>query len=131
MTIPESVELKPCPFCGSNEIEVDCYMRDDAGVCIEPAANCNGCGGIFIFDFKGKEPWPEITRRWNTRAAHTSHNAVELVEALKPLADFANLTSASCLPNDHVITLSSGMAARQLTMGDCRKARAALSKVQQ
>lgn len=54
-----------------------------------------------------------------------------LYEALKPFADFANLSGAEHLPDDHVITLGSGMAARQLTMGDCRKARAALTKAEE
>ena len=51
-----------------------------------------------------------------------------LSAALEPFADFANLSGAAYLPDDHVITLGTGMAARQLTMGDCRKARTALGK---
>jgi hypothetical protein len=49
-----------------------------------------------------------------------------LREALKPFAAFADLAGAGLLPADHVITLGSGMAARQLTIGDCRNARTAL-----
>ena len=48
----------------------------------------------------------------------------KLAEALEPFAAFADLSGL--VPDDHIITQGSPMARRQLTMGDCRKAAAAL-----
>lgn len=48
-----------------------------------------------------------------------------LREELKPFVDFADPTGA--VPDDYVITGGSSLAKRQLTMRDCRNARAALS----
>lgn len=64
-----------------------------------------------------------------TRARETQflNENLAMKEALEPFAAFADLSGAGYLPDDHVITLGSGMAARQLTMGDCRKARSVLS----
>ena len=60
------------------------------------------------------------------RLAELQAERTGLREALEPFADFANLSGAGYLPDNHTITLGSGMAARQLTMGDCRKARVQL-----
>ncbi len=46
-------------------------------------------------------------------------------EALRPFAEFA--AKADVLPDDFVITKGSGLARKQLTIGDCRNARAALA----
>lgn len=46
--------LDSCPFCGSDDVQVDCYSRDADGVCIEPAVNCNGCELIALFDFEAQ-----------------------------------------------------------------------------
>lgn len=48
----------------------------------------------------------------------------QLREALEPFADFA----VHQAPADHVITQGSPMAQRQLTMGDCQRARQALNE---
>jgi hypothetical protein len=45
-------------------------------------------------------------------------------EALKPFADFVDAARAP--PDSFVITQGSGMARRQLTVGDCRRAGAVL-----
>lgn len=46
----------------------------------------------------------------------------DLIAALRPFAAFY----VRGAPDDHVITQGSAMAQRQLTMGDCRKAKEAL-----
>lgn len=50
-----------------------------------------------------------------------------LREALRPFADFAD--PRGVVPADFVITQGSSMAKRQLTMGDCYEALAALAVV--
>lgn len=52
----------------------------------------------------------------------------QMIEALEPFADFAD--TSGVLPDDHVITRGSRMAQRQLTMGDCRRALAALATLE-
>ena len=47
-----------------------------------------------------------------------------LLKALKPFADFATKKA----PRDQVITQGSHMAKRQLSMGDCQQAAAAIAK---
>jgi hypothetical protein len=50
-----------------------------------------------------------------------------LTRALRPFADYAELSGARAMPDDFAVSQGSRLAARQITMGDCRKARAALS----
>jgi hypothetical protein len=50
-----------------------------------------------------------------------------LTGALRPFADYAELSGARAMPDDFAVSQGSRLAARQITMGDCRKARAALS----
>jgi len=67
-------------------------------------------------------------------ALHSAVNSLDAyracVEALKPFAEFINSRAFEVLPDDHVLSQGSLMARRQLTIGDCRKARAALSQLQ-
>jgi hypothetical protein len=56
-------------------------------------------------------------------AAHRIAGQAELRAALEPFAAFDDGRAPEHLP----ITSGSGMARRQLTIGDCRKAKAALS----
>jgi hypothetical protein len=52
---------------------------------------------------------------------------VEKLEAvLKPFAEYCNGRTSDLFPDDQNITLGSPMARKQLTIGDCRLARAAL-----
>ena len=47
-------------------------------------------------------------------------------KALKPFAAFGSLSGADLLADDYVLTQGSRLAARQITIGDMRRARAAL-----
>lgn len=50
-----------------------------------------------------------------------------LVEALRPFADFGSLKGMDLMPDNHPITSGSIMAAKQVTVGDFRKAVSALA----
>lgn len=46
----------------------------------------------------------------------------ELEAALKPFAEYATLPGFDKLPNDMIITVGSSLAAKQLTVLDCKEA---------
>jgi hypothetical protein len=52
----------------------------------------------------------------------------EMAEALKPFTDFASATGFGALPENMEMTRGSRFAKRQVTVGDFRRARAALAK---
>jgi hypothetical protein len=58
------------------------------------------------------------------RIAALEREVAILKEVLQPFADFAD--ESVTLPNTFVINKGSSMARRQLTMGDCYRARAVL-----
>ncbi len=73
---------------------------------------------------------PPANPGFNTKAVQIARLKAEnaqLREALKPFADFANGSGAKHFPDNLVITSGSGMARKQLTLGDCHRARAALA----
>lgn len=61
------MKLKPCPFCGSEDIEVvDNSTEEESDWILQ----CNGCNTAVIAsdeDFNGVE-LAELIRRWNRRA---------------------------------------------------------------
>jgi len=68
-------ELKDCPFCGSNNLQIGTI--DEETVCIE----CNGCNasGGYFYEPDSTSP-EEATTAWNTR---TDQAAIgELVETI-------------------------------------------------
>lgn len=62
------IELKPCPFCGSKDIELR------AGVVFNGAAHCKNCSADVVFDAvrmiaEGDYDWKTaVTNGWNNRA---------------------------------------------------------------
>ena len=60
------------------------------------------------------------------RLAAAEAEVERLREALRPFADYAD--GRGGVAYDHVITMGSQLAKRQLTMGDCYVARAALAQ---
>lgn len=62
------IELKPCPFCGSKDIELR------AGVVFNGAAHCKNCSADVVFDAvrmiaEGDYDWKtSVTNGWNNRA---------------------------------------------------------------
>ena len=52
-----------------------------------------------------------------------------LVGALQPFAAYGALSGADLLPDSHVLTSGSRFAARQITMGDMRKAKHVLARL--
>lgn len=57
-------------------------------------------------------------------AQYDLDEVADLIAALRPFADFY----VRGAPDSHVITQGSAMAQRQITMGDCHKAKAALER---
>lgn len=55
-------------------------------------------------------------------------NNEQIAEALRPFAEFAD--QDHIVPRRYVITQGSPLAKRQLTMGDCYEARAALAAIE-
>lgn len=61
-------ELKPCPFCGSQEVELRLGMMWNGAV------HCNNCSADVVFDavrliFEGDRDWQTtVTKGWNRRA---------------------------------------------------------------
>jgi Lar family restriction alleviation protein len=104
-------ELLGCPFCGGDDVADFHSITGDLHIaCVD----CDGRG-------PDRKSEAEAIAAWNTRAPIAGQ--AELVEALKPFAAFDDERAPEHLP----ITSGSGMARRQLTIGDCRKAKAALS----
>lgn len=62
------IELKPCPFCGSKDIELR------AGVVFNGATHCKNCSADVVFDAvrmiaEGDYDWKTaVTNGWNNRA---------------------------------------------------------------
>jgi hypothetical protein len=67
----------------------------------------------------------EVGKHWRVIRDHLCASA-KAAAALQPFADYAGST---ILPDDFVITMGSGMAKRQLTVGDCSRAAAALETI--
>jgi Lar family restriction alleviation protein len=90
-------DLKPCPFCGGNQIQAG-HVRD--GRCI----GCTSCGAVV----RAYHPNAESNARekWNTRATPTLSAAMELpdvralVEALRHYAcdcgDMCEMLNGTC-----------------------------------
>lgn len=82
MTTKQTPELKPCPFCGSNEInKTDLAIRDDDGEVCHYLCICPDCTVMQIpCDTK-----TEAIAAWNTRApsAITKEEAVPRATADK------------------------------------------------
>lgn len=62
-------ELKPCPFCGSENVELR------KGIMYNGAVHCNDCGadvifeGVTLYCEETGDTWQEAeTVRWNRRA---------------------------------------------------------------
>ena len=64
-------ELKKCPFCGSNNVELR------SGVMFNGAVHCFDCTADVVFDaarliYEGDYDWQSaITEKWNKRAGET------------------------------------------------------------
>lgn len=62
------MNLKPCPFCGSKNVEIR------AGLMFSGAVHCNACTADVVFNavsnlLEYSKDWKEITvERWNMRA---------------------------------------------------------------
>ena len=62
-----SYELKPCPFCGSDDVELR------KGMIMNGAVHCNGCTADVVFDavrliHDGDWDWQSaVTEGWNRR----------------------------------------------------------------
>lgn len=60
-------ELKPCPFCGSKDIELR------SGMLFNGAVHCNGCSADVVFDAvklvaNGDSDWKSaVINGWNRR----------------------------------------------------------------
>lgn len=66
--------------------------------------------------------------RERDRAIAAEAKLAKALEALEPFAQF--IEGADFMPDDHAITAGSRFARKQLTVGDCRRARATLSSSQ-
>ena len=55
-----SEELKPCPFCGSDDVDLQCYEDDGFHVV------CGKCGG----NMPGWDDPDEAIEAWNRRAGN-------------------------------------------------------------
>ena len=61
-------ELKPCPFCGSNQVKI--FAFQDGGVCVK-CLSClcqtqtysDGC----IADARKKSAFEKVVEKWNRR----------------------------------------------------------------
>ncbi len=66
--------LKPCPFCGSNKIYADQYVRDGSGI------TCGDCN-TKIWEYHGPphmpSPQDRCRVRWNTRPLPQPSELVE------------------------------------------------------
>jgi hypothetical protein len=65
------LDAKPCPFCGSDELELSCGTEDSDGV--PCAINCKGCGalGPLVICDPGVTPLAMLTEaqeEWDQRA---------------------------------------------------------------
>lgn len=94
----DSVELKPCPFCGG-EAEIERYgtPRQSTIVC------CTDCGCTI----EGPEEFAH-GRQWNTRA--TDPLLDEMAEALKAMLARESASGRSfCKPCDEVVSAQEAM----------------------
>ena len=59
----DDIKLKPCPFCGSEDIQEGSRT---SGLCTDIYIRCRTCGGkMQICEEYGEE---ELVNRWNRRA---------------------------------------------------------------
>jgi hypothetical protein len=125
-----SEELKPCPFCGGTNIEIRpnrigdffaiCYSNDRTEMACYAKSGENGC-----------ETEEGAVARWNARPTETTLTArvAELEKALEPFASASNAMEKVNDGRPLVLALWAGWSQREktpLTVGDCRRARAAL-----
>ncbi|MBQ8691705.1 MAG: Lar family restriction alleviation protein [Synergistaceae bacterium] len=73
-------ELKPCPFCGSRDLELYSEENDVLGeVCWESFILCNNCHAHFrkfvTYDSR-EEAEAEIAELWNTRRINEKADAI-------------------------------------------------------
>jgi hypothetical protein len=82
-----SIELKPCPFCGSTQIQTHNLSID--GECYEITCNSEGCpcGALF-------ESVEDAQKAWNTRALE-AENAVLKAKLLR--AHRYSCTPTNCM----------------------------------
>ena len=59
-------ELKPCPFCGSENLNLYYYDVDDRCNPFDPCVRCDNCGTVLKFR-RGEGDLDDILRVWNRR----------------------------------------------------------------
>lgn len=66
------IKLKPCPFCGSDNLEIYATERKDRPKCVWTAeVVCLGCFGRAVnhgFDWTENEAKDKAIKAWNRRA---------------------------------------------------------------
>lgn len=124
---PEPVVAEAPPRAGA-EAAPATYATSTRATATPVANECDGCSKQHIPGCWGGT-MADLSRCVNAPTsppAQAAGNRDALVEALRPFANYADDARAKA-PADLVITVGSSIAKRQLTMGDCYKARAALS----
>ncbi len=134
MTGRGETELLLCPFCGCDKIEVFFDGVDAVGSLAghyihhpvwKTYPDVWGCWQHFGGKFETAE---EAAKAWNTRAPASNQARIEELEgALRPFADFADRFGETAREDGWQIT-NNPSSKGNLTMGDCRNARATLSK---
>lgn len=66
MTNTDTMELKPCPFCGSENVRLHGHVSAAQIRC----HNCGaGCGGVYLDKVSGASLADKAATQWNTRIA--------------------------------------------------------------